>query len=124
MDEFGWTDKKDIEVKGLPYGKKRKLELIRALALSPKFLMLDEPAAGLNPSEIKQLIAYIDRINKVHKIPIILIEHRLEVVMSLCKRVYVVSFGETIAEGPTAEIWKNPVVVAAYLGEEAEDAAN
>ena len=95
--------------------------LIRALALRPKFLMLDEPAAGLNPSEIQELIEYIAKINKEIGIPIVLIEHRIEVVTSLCARVYVVSFGETIASGPTAEIWKNPAVISAYLGEEAEE---
>jgi branched-chain amino acid transport system ATP-binding protein len=117
MLDFGWTDAVDCMVRDLPYAKKRRIELLCALSLNPRLLMLDEPAAGLNLCEIQDLIEYVSKINKEYKIPIVLIEHRLEVIMSLCSSVYVVSFGQTIAHGNTAEIWKDPVVISAYLGE-------
>ncbi len=118
MDEFGWTEDYDILPKNLPYGLKRRLELIRAMSQRPKVLMLDEPAAGLNPAEINELIGFIKHIRDTYKISIIIIEHRLEVVSSLCNRTYVLNYGKLLTQGTTAEVLKDPDVIKAYIGEE------
>jgi ABC-type branched-subunit amino acid transport system ATPase component len=107
----------------LPYGLQRKLEIARALALQPKLLLLDEPAAGMNPQESLALVELIRRIHKRTKLTIILIEHHMDVVMNLCQRVAVLNFGKRIAEGTPEEIQSNPLVLEAYLGEKVEDAA-
>ena len=104
--------------KNLPYGLQRRVEIGRALALRPKLLMLDEPAAGMNPSEVDQLIDLIGWIRKEFNLTIWLIEHHMRVVMSVCEKIKVIDFGETIAEGTPAEIRSNSRVVKAYLGEE------
>ena len=124
LEEFGWTDRTDISPASLPYGMQRRVELIRAMALKPRVLMLDEPAAGLNPTEIKELMHYIRMINEKYRIGIIIIEHRLEVIFGLCKRVYVISFGQQIAVGTPDEIQKNKKVIEAYLGVEDDNAGN
>jgi len=104
---------------GLPYGEQRKLEIARALATHPKFLLLDEPAAGMNPQETKELMAFILEIQEKYKLTIILIEHDMKVVMGICKRILVLDYGKTIAEGNPEEIQHNPEVIKAYLGVEA-----
>lgn len=118
MDEFSWGEDYDILPKNLPYGLKRRLELIRAMSQRPKILMLDEPAAGLNPAEIQNLIGFIRHIRDDYNISVILIEHRLEVVSSLCDRTYVLNYGTLLAEGKTAHVLNDPEVIKAYIGEE------
>lgn len=111
--------------KNLPYGLQRRVEIGRALSIRPKLLLLDEPAAGMNPGDVDQLIDLIRWIRKEFKLTIWLIEHHMRVVMSICESIKVVDFGETIAEGPPEAIRQNPRVIQAYLGdEEASHAAN
>jgi branched-chain amino acid transport system permease protein len=107
----------------LPYGLQRKLEIARALALRPRLLLLDEPAAGMNPQESLDLVELIRQIHERMKLTIILIEHHMDVVMSLCQRIVVLNFGKRIAEGAPDEIQSNPLVLEAYLGQRAENAA-
>jgi len=104
---------------GLPYGEQRKLEIARALATRPKLLLLDEPAAGMNPHETKDLMSFIQKIQEKFKLTIVLIEHDMKVVMGICKRILVLDYGITIAEGNPVEIQHNPEVIKAYLGVEA-----
>jgi len=107
----------------LPYGLQRKLEVARALALQPKLLLLDEPAAGMNPQESLELVELIRRVHERMKLTIILIEHHMDVVMNLCERIAVLNFGRKIAEGTPDEIQSNPLVLEAYLGQKVEYAA-
>ena len=102
----------------LPYGLQRKLELARALATGPRVLLLDEPAAGLNPREVEEFIVLIRRINGELGLTVLLIEHRMRMVMSLSRWIYVMNFGELLAEGKGTEIMSNPAVISAYIGEE------
>jgi branched-chain amino acid transport system ATP-binding protein len=104
----------------LPYGLQRKLELARALATNPKLLLLDEPAAGLNPSEVRAFIELVRTIHSQFEFSIIIIEHRLEVIMSLSSQIFVLNFGKLLASGTPAEIVSNKAVTVAYLGEEDE----
>jgi branched-chain amino acid transport system permease protein len=107
----------------LPYGLQRKLEIARALALRPKLLMLDEPAAGMNPQESQELVDLVKHIHVSKNLTVILIEHHMDVVMNLCQRIAVINFGRKIAEGTPEEIQNNPLVLEAYLGEKVvEDA--
>ena len=103
----------------LPYGEQRRLEIARALATKPKLLLLDEPAAGMNPQESRDLMNFIQRIQNKFRLTIILIEHDMRVVMGICKRILVLDYGVTIAEGKPVEIQHNPEVIKAYLGAEA-----
>ena len=102
----------------LPYGVQRRVEIARAIVSRPKVLLLDEPAAGLNPTEVEELIAFIKAIKSAFHLTIVVIEHRMDLIMSLCDFIHVQNFGQTIAAGTPEEIQKNPDVLAAYLGEE------
>lgn len=104
--------------KNLPYGKQRRLEIARALATEPKLLLLDEPAAGMNPQETKELMEMIRWIRKEFNLSILLIEHDMGLVMGVCERIYVLEYGMKIAEGTPDEIKHNKRVIEAYLGEE------
>lgn len=104
--------------KNLPYGKQRRLEIARALATEPKLLLLDEPAAGMNPQETKELMEMIRWIRKEFNLSILLIEHDMGLVMGVCERIYVLEYGMKIAEGTPEEVKHNKRVIEAYLGEE------
>ena len=110
-------DKADVPAASLPYGQQRKLEIARALATDMKVLLLDEPAAGMNPTETAELLACINTIRSRFGVAILLIEHDMALVMNVCQRIQVIDYGQTIASGPPEEIAANPRVIAAYLGE-------
>jgi len=101
----------------LPYGSQRRLEIARALATSPELLLLDEPAAGMNPAEIDQLMEFILWIRREFQLTILLIEHQMKLVMGICERIKVLDFGKTLAEGSPQAVRNNPSVLEAYLGE-------
>jgi branched-chain amino acid transport system ATP-binding protein len=107
---------RDEPAKSLPYGEQRRLEIVRALATRPKLLLLDEPAAGMNPTEKAELTRLIQFIKDKYQIAVLLVEHDMQVVMGICQRIAVLDYGQKIAEGAPAEIRANPKVVAAYLG--------
>ena len=121
LETVGLLDVKDELATSLPYGKQRRLEIARALAAEPKLLLLDEPAAGMNPQETDELTAFIGQIRDQFGLTVFLIEHHMDLVMDISDRIYVLDFGKLIAQGTPAEIQNNQRVIDAYLGV-AEDA--
>lgn len=119
LETFGLSAMADLGADNLPYGLRRRLEIARALATRPKLLLLDEPAAGMNPSEADDLMHLIRWVRETFGVTILLIEHHMAVVMGICERITVLDHGARIAEGTPQEIRKDPVVIEAYLGADA-----
>ena len=115
---FGLDSFAETNSKSLPYGDQRRLEIVRALATQPRLLLLDEPAAGMNPTEKQELMDLIRFVQDKFKIAVLLVEHDMKVVMGICQRIHVLDYGKSIAEGTPAEIRANPKVIAAFLGKE------
>ena len=113
---FGLDGKRDLTAANLPYGQ-HKLEIARALGTSPKLLLLDEPAAGMNPQETGELMETIELVRKKYGVTVLLIEHDMKLVSGICEYLYVLNFGRELAQGTPAEVLHNPEVVTAYLGE-------
>ena len=117
---FDMQDMADYTAGSLPYGAQRRLEIVRALATNPKLLLLDEPAAGMNPSETAELMENIRKIRNTFEIAVMLIEHDMNLVMGICEGIAVLNYGKIIAKGTPEEIKNNPVVIEAYLGRRGE----
>jgi branched-chain amino acid transport system ATP-binding protein len=117
LEAVGLADKAHTRADAMPYGLQRKLEIARALALKPRLLLLDEPAAGMNPEESLDLARLVRRIHEEFRLTTLLIEHHMDVVMALCEKIFVMNFGEKLAEGAPEAIQRDPAVLKAYLGE-------
>ena len=120
LDFMGMADMANYEAGSLPYGAQRRLEIVRALATRPAIILLDEPAAGMNPSETAELMEHIRKIRNTFQIAIMLIEHDMNLVMGVCEGIAVVNYGKIIAKGTPDEIKSNPAVIEAYLGKKGE----
>ena len=114
---FDLDQQKDYKAANLPYGKQRKLEIARALATDPKLILLDEPAAGMNPNETAELMETIELVRQRFHVTVLLIEHDMKLVSGICEYLYVLNFGRLLAEGAPSEVLSNPEVVTAYLGD-------
>ena len=117
LSVFGLEQEAGYLAANLPYGKQRKLEIARALATDPQLILLDEPAAGMNPNETSELMETIQFVRKKFDMTILLIEHDMKLVSGICEALTVLNFGEVLAQGETSEVLNNPEVITAYLGE-------
>ncbi len=124
LDFFSMADMANAEAGSLPYGAQRRLEIVRALATNPSIILLDEPAAGMNPSETAELMENIRRIRDTFQIAVMLIEHDMSLVMNICEGICVLDHGKVIAKGTPNEITSNPTVIEAYLGKKKEGGEN